>query len=73
MADINTRCINTLAWFINKSNIHGWKLRYEPSVNLCSFGVIYNESPGVWKFSQVLHDGEPVFGVTTNKYKYRRL
>jgi len=58
-----TKCLNTLAWFIWKSQEDKWSLEYDKILDSKIFGIISNDEYDVWKFVPVLHMGSYVYDV----------
>jgi len=61
---MNTKCLDTLNWFIERSKKDKWQLTYDKNLSTNVFGIIdYDEDTYGYKFLPVLHGGSKVFGV----------
>ena len=61
---MNTKCLDRLNWFIEKSKKDKWQLTYDKNLSTNVFGIIdYDEDTHGYKFLPVLHNGFKVFGV----------
>jgi len=59
-----TKCLDTLDWFIAKSKKDKWTLWYDQNLDKRIFGIIVPDDVYVaWNFIPVLHGGSYVYGV----------
>jgi hypothetical protein len=60
---VKTKCLDTLEWFIKKSEKDKWFLSYDKKLNTTIFGVIEDSEYEGYVFKPVLHGGKYVYGV----------
>ena len=58
-----TKCLDTLEWFIARSQKDKWSLEYDKNLSRNIFGIIVNDEYDGYKFIPVLHGGSYVYGV----------
>jgi len=59
----NTKNLNTLAWFIWKSQEDHWSLEYDKNLDYKIFGIISKDKYLLYKFIPVLHMNSYIYDV----------
>jgi hypothetical protein len=62
--NMETKCLDSLEWFIAKSKKDKWRLFYNENLDLKIFGIILPcDDKLAWNFVPVLHGGSNIYGV----------
>ena len=62
---MKTKCLDTLEWFIKKSQKDKWSLDYDKNMDVKTFGIIDIDEYDGYIFIPVLHGGKRVYGAVS--------